>query len=601
MNLRAEIICIFLGIVVVTITVASILFYYSSKSFLLDEIYLHLQSIAETKQQRLSDIIDMRREQIALLQNREMLSSNLSNYFNSGNSADLLKLRNSALRAKESVKSFKKIHVLDVNGRVITSTDSSYVGKSFSGKESFQEALAGKVAINSTYYDEYNKLIFEMAGLIYHENEPLGVIAADVYADEVVSLVMDFTGLGETGETTLVKEDKDGNAVYITPTRHFPVMGILINLKRDEKYESFKALDKDEGLHTNLLDYRDQEVIAATRHIPELHWGLTTKIDKEEAYKPIMALRNKIILLTLILFTLTIFFAYYFADYIIKPITEISMAAKQIAAGDYNQKVKVRKKNEVGEMAYLFNKMSDKLMKAHQKLNKKIEALNASNDNLQRFSYIVSHDLKSPLNNFVGLLNVLRKKYIPENDSQFKELVEMMVSKSNQMKGLIDGILHYSRAGTVGVAEQVDLNDLLKEVTGIIHIPEHIKVHKEPLPAILIDKVAITQVFMNLISNAVKFMDKAEGIIRIGYSKEDNYYRFYVQDNGPGILPENQKKVFELFNKVNVNTKVDSSGIGLSIVKKIIEGNGGEIWLESEVGKGTTFYFILPARPSEDH
>ena len=169
------------------------------------------------------------------------------------------------------------------------------------------------------------------------------------------------------------------------------------------------------------------------------------------------------------------------------------------------------------------------------------------------------------------------------------------------MYKLIDGILEYSKVGRVKEKEvDVDLNQLVPEIIDMIDVPENITITIEnELPVIKCEQTRITQVFQNLLSNAVKYMDKPQGQIRISCVQEDGFWKFSVADNGPGIEEKNFEKIFQIFQTLSPRDEVESTGVGLTVVKKIVEIYGGKIWVESKVGEGSTFFFTLPKQKME--
>lgn len=162
---------------------------------------------------------------------------------------------------------------------------------------------------------------------------------------------------------------------------------------------------------------------------------------------------------------------------------------------------------------------------------------------------------------------------------------------------MIDAVLLYSRAGQEREEkEDVDLNELVTMIIDLIAPAGNIRINTdEILPKLYFDRTKIQQVFQNLINNAVKYMDKPEGIITISCVNEGDCYRFSVSDNGPGIEEKDFDRIFKIFQTAHQKDNTDSTGVGLSIVKKIVEKSGGRIWLESKIGEGTTFYFTIPA------
>ncbi len=225
-----------------------------------------------------------------------------------------------------------------------------------------------------------------------------------------------------------------------------------------------------------------------------------------------------------------------------------------------------------------------------------LKELESANTELKDFAYVVSHDLKAPLRAITNLATFITTDYMNKLDIGGKDLLNLLSSKVMQMNSLIDGILQYSRVGRIReIKVVVNLNELIIEVIEMISPPPNIIVKVEnELPYILCEETRIRQVFQNLIDNAIKFMDKPRGEIRIGSEEEEDYWKFYVADNGPGIENKYFKKIFQLFQTLSPRDKLENTGIGLAVVKKIIETCDGEIWLESKLGEGSIFFFKIP-------
>jgi len=238
--------------------------------------------------------------------------------------------------------------------------------------------------------------------------------------------------------------------------------------------------------------------------------------------------------------------------------------------------------------------------KAFEKLNKDLELavlnLGRSNKELQDFAYVVSHDLKAPLRGIKTLAQWITTDYADKIDENGRGQLNLLLSRADRMHNLIDGILQYSRVGRVQEEKvQVNLNELVAEAIDMIAPPENIVVSIEnELPVIECERTRIAQVFQNLLSNAVKFMDKPEGQVRIGCAAEDGWWKFSVTDNGPGIEEKYFEKIFQLFQTLSPRDEVESTGVGLTVAKKIVELYGGKIWVQSKVGQGSTFLFTLP-------
>ena len=215
---------------------------------------------------------------------------------------------------------------------------------------------------------------------------------------------------------------------------------------------------------------------------------------------------------------------------------------------------------------------------------------------LEDFAYIVSHDLKAPLRGIKTLVDWISTDYANKLDQEGKEQLDLLSGRVGRMHNLIDGILQYSRIGRMKEERvKVDLDKHLPEIIDMIAPPENITITIEnKLPIIECEQTRIFQVFQNLISNALKYMDKPQGRIIIGCVEENGFWKFSIADNGPGIEEKYHQKIFQLFQTLSARDEYESTGVGLTLVKKIIELYRGKIWIESKVGQGSTFFFTLP-------
>ncbi len=234
--------------------------------------------------------------------------------------------------------------------------------------------------------------------------------------------------------------------------------------------------------------------------------------------------------------------------------------------------------------------------RAEAALRQTSHELEDANRELKEFAYVVSHDLKAPLRGVSQLAGWLSTDYEDVLDAEGKESLELLVGRVKRMHNLIDGILEYSRVGRVREKlTRVNLNQLVPQVIEFVAPPPHIKVTiADPLPIIECESTRIHEVFQNLLDNAIKYMDKPKGEIRITCVNTDSHWRFGVSDNGPGIDERHFGKIFQIFQTLSPRDQVESTGIGLTLVKKIVELHGGKIWVESQVGAGSTFYFTMP-------
>ena len=223
-------------------------------------------------------------------------------------------------------------------------------------------------------------------------------------------------------------------------------------------------------------------------------------------------------------------------------------------------------------------------------------ALERSNRELDAFAYAASHDLRAPLRGIANLAQWIEEDMTASGPlkEETREMLQLMRGRMHRMEALIEGILEYSRAGRVRQApEAVNVAKLVRDVIELLSPPHNGTIDIAPdLPALFTERLPLQQVFMNLISNALKYANRDAPVVRIGGRDEGRFWQFWVEDNGPGIAPQYHDRIWGIFQTLDARDKVEGTGIGLSLVKKLVESQGGRAWVESEPGRGATFRFL---------
>lgn len=234
---------------------------------------------------------------------------------------------------------------------------------------------------------------------------------------------------------------------------------------------------------------------------------------------------------------------------------------------------------------------------AEQQLKAYYSELEQTNKDLEELSYILSHDLKAPIRGIGSLVTMMREDFKADDLSEemIDDYFELIQKRIKRMNGLINGILEFSKVGRKEVeSKPIELNSLISEIVETI-VPNSFEVHvASNLPTISFNQIHAYQIFQNIISNAVKYNDKANGRIDITFKEFEDKYQFKIKDNGIGIPEKYQDKVFKVFQILASKDDVDSTGVGLAIVKKIIEKAKGSIWIDSNFDVGVAFIFELP-------
>ncbi|MFT5765107.1 MAG: light-regulated signal transduction histidine kinase (bacteriophytochrome), partial [Saprospiraceae bacterium] len=230
------------------------------------------------------------------------------------------------------------------------------------------------------------------------------------------------------------------------------------------------------------------------------------------------------------------------------------------------------------------------------------KALESSNEDLRNFASVASHDLKEPLRMINSYTSILKVRYEGLFDERAHEFMGFVIDGVSRMESLLNGLLDYSRVSIRGNENYklVNSKDIVDIVQGnlrfsIIKSSATIKVENyENFPIIKANQVQMIQLIQNLVSNALKFQADRFPVVTIGFDRKDNFYTFYIKDNGIGISKENQVKIFEMLTRLHTKEEYEGTGIGLATVKKIVERHKGEIWVESVYGQGSTFFFTMP-------
>lgn len=230
------------------------------------------------------------------------------------------------------------------------------------------------------------------------------------------------------------------------------------------------------------------------------------------------------------------------------------------------------------------------------------EALERINEELGRFAYVASHDLKEPLRMVSSFCELLQERYAAQLDDQAREYIRFAVDGAKRMHGLIEDLLRLSRTGTADlVAEEVAVSDVLCTVEANLAsqiADANAQIEYGDMPRVVGDRTLLTQLFQNLISNAIKFRSDAVLVVEVTAQQQDEDCIFSVSDNGIGLDPKHHQRIFDVFKTLHARDAFDGNGVGLSICEKVVERHGGRIWVESQSGEGTTFHFTLPITPN---
>jgi signal transduction histidine kinase len=320
--------------------------------------------------------------------------------------------------------------------------------------------------------------------------------------------------------------------------------------------------------------------------------GLHIRIAAADAQKSASESTRLVVIASILGIGLALLVAVLVTLNISPPLGRLTATADRIAAGELTEPAPSHRRDEIGSLTRAVTKMV-------RTLNEQAADLKRSNGDLEQFAYIASHDLQEPLRMVSGFTGLLQRRYAGKLDADADEFIGFAIGGVNRMQELINDLLSYSRVGREDVsAKPVDMQLVVDQALANLQtaIEERSAlVSRGPLPTVLANHGMLVRVFQNLVGNALKFCKADRPIVRIAAEQHGTEWVFSVADNGIGIDPQYRDRIFLIFQRLHQQGEYPGTGIGLAVVKRIVERNGGRIWLESEPGKGTTFFFTLPA------
>ncbi|MEA2428374.1 MAG: hypothetical protein QOF37_2002, partial [Thermoleophilaceae bacterium] len=283
--------------------------------------------------------------------------------------------------------------------------------------------------------------------------------------------------------------------------------------------------------------------------------------------------------------------------FVVRPVKAVAGASAQLAQGDMSVRVPPLSDDELGDLARAFNAMAEGLERSREEVAERTRELERSNEELDRFASVVSHDLQAPLATVSMYAQLLERRH-GDTLGDDKRIVDGICQATGQSRELIRDLLEYSKAGRGELRSRpVETTQLVNEVLELLAAPiqdADAVIEVEDLPVVRADPANLRQVFQNLIGNAIKFSDDTPHVT-VSAERDNGVWRFAVADDGIGMDPKDAREIFEPFHRLHGGSHYPGTGIGLAVCERIVEHHGGRIWAESEPGHGSTFRFELPA------
>jgi signal transduction histidine kinase len=611
MSIKTKLVVIFLAFTFVPMSILGTLVFYKADNALEAVRLSQLENIADLKKDKIETFFTERKGDMKSAQSFRIIRSNLPVLIKFSHEPKSGAYRKAEEELDSQIKSFQEgYEYLDVmlagpDGSIVYVSNKAHrenqLGRILPVAEAFEEGRRD-VYFSDVFENEADGNRFEMLAAAPARDLKgsfAGEVIFEIDMEPIYQFVKETTGLGNTGEALIVKQE--GNAaLFLTPLRRDPGAALKRRVSFNEK-DAFPAQMSAQGKSGSgrTLDYTDIDILAAWRYIPSLRWGLVAKIDTSEAFEPIVHLRNLSVVLGIVVMALGVVAALSVAKSLSGPITALQRGAERIGGGDLSYRVATGARDEIGQLSRAFDRMTEALSRTNAELRQKAAELQASNEELESFSYSVSHDLRAPLRHISGFMELLQKHSLPALDETGRRYMRMIIESSRRMGLLIDDLLAFSRMGrsemqmkTLNLEELVEevIREMQRETEG-----RDIVWKIGSLPVVQGDSVMLRLVLVNLISNAVKFTrTRSRAEIEIGCNAGKEEHVCFVRDNGVGFDMKYAKKLFGVFQRLHRQEEFEGTGIGLANVRRIVARHGGRTWAEGSVDGGATVCFTLP-------
>ena len=616
MKLTPKLALVLISFATVLLLGVGALVYSSGRAALEAATFAELQSTSLEKSAALDDWIAERKSDVSALSRSPAILEKLEMVLQNGpdsTSASNRLIQELSIRTGPGQPYLALLILSPDVGEVLIATSAREEGKFREDRDYFIE---GKTApfVSKVYYslELQAPAITASAPLRKEGGQLLGVLVGRLNLEKLNAIIQRRSGLRQTDDAFLVNTSN----LFVTQPYLLPDPAVLQRGIHTQAVRRCLQTRSNGTLST--IDYRNIPSIITYRWLPEHELCLIVKMNRAEALAPIDAFGRTIVWIALATLIAASVLALVMSRSMIRPILAMQIAAQGYGRGQLDLRLPERHKDELGVLAREFNQMAaaleqkegqlrDYAAQLEQKVEERtsevqrtLEELKYTNAELEQFAYVASHDLQEPLRMVSSYMQLLARRYQGKLDHDADEFIAFAVDGAKRMQTLINDLLTLSRVGTRGkplvltscadaIEEAISNLQIAIEESGAI-------ITHESLPQVKGDLTQLVQLFQNLLSNAIKFRGSEPPRIHVGVRQVEREWVFQVCDNGIGIDPRFADRIFVIFQRLHDRASYPGTGIGLAICKRIVQRHGGHIWVESDTGKGATFYFTLPRK-----
>lgn len=586
-SIRSKISFYLLLVSVVPILVLSFSSYYSAKREIRHQLLEHLEGVVSLKSEAIERWYLDRRTQILLIRETPDLQSTVATLlgepFESRRDDPGYRHLDRALRLHtEHGQIFREIFLMDTRGKIWYSTEPGSEGLLKGNRPYFAGGMKGLFLQNMYHSLTLRGTTSTFALPVKEGGRVVAVLAFRLEDGRLGEIMEVYAGIEAGGQMYLVN-----NYNYFVTNPAGRSGYAMERVSYSEPVQRCLAQRGEAGEYAN---HDDRQVLTAFTYLSDYRLCVVAELASDVAYNEVDGFRFYMVGVSVMTLGVVTLIAFWLSSSISRPVRELTEVTAVAASGNLDQHIAFGLRDELGTLASSFNTMI-------ASLKARTDELTRMNEDLEEFSYIISHDLKEPLRSVSGFMDLLRKRCGDQLDDKGRKYVDRAIAASNRMRQLIDDLLSYSRLAaqsrepvrvdTGALVEDVivSLTDAIEKSAARVEVGELPEVHGEP--------VLLTTLVQNLIANAIKFRGDEPPEIHITAERDDLAWRFSIEDNGIGIEPQYADRIYKMFQRLHPRSQYPGTGIGLAVCKKIVEHHGGRIWFESRPGGGTTFHFTI--------
>ncbi len=571
-----------------------------------------LQANTDSHVERLNRLIARNNERLEQIALSSQVQTNLRFYNAARNAENRLILDQLLVDHAAAAPDIELITISDMSGTIVAASDPRMVGEFTANRSLHRIAIEPPIEDGGDLHAD-GSIHPDVRGTseIKFDGRIIGYVTIVSAGNELMEIANSFSGLGSTGEILLLTRSSVGTPEYLTPLR-LDSRAIFSADAYGSNVDVLENLpfDAPRGSSSNIRDYRGVEVFATWDLIEDADIGIITKQDRREVLAPVREARNFLIVFAFALTSLVVIAALAASRTLTNPLSNLTSVVELFSRGDHTQRVDSLGSDEFGQLGVAFNEMAGQLERSNadleQQVRSRTEELQRSNQDLEQFAYVASHDLQEPLRMVASYTQLLGRRYKGQLDESADEFIGYAVDGAHRMQVLINDLLGYSRVGTHGGDfVQFEMNEAVDDVRSMLATvidESKATISVGSLPSVVADRGQMSSLLQNLISNAIKYRGESAPIIEIEAIRSAGGWQFSVADNGIGIDPQFSDRIFTIFQRLHTKEEFEGTGIGLAVAKRIVQRRGGEIWIRSEPGKGSTFFFTIPdAIPGGNH